>query len=574
MNRKVSIRVYAVIALVMIVAMALPWVVLADNVTNSLDDTVDTVAETMPLNVDGANGSTTLYVIATDRGDGDGDTKQNCNLNGNNKTFTVSVNSSDSSVATVSPTVITFVDCGVPETLSVTPLKEGSTTISLSETSNSTDGTFNLAPATFTVNVTAPTPPNTAPQVSIDGVTGGASYGIGSVPAATCQVTDVEDGNSSFAATLGAITGQLSDYGLGAQTASCSYTDGGGLMASSSVTYSIVDTTDPVITFVSRTAANSFGWNKDAVVVTWSCQDNVAVDSENSILSQTLTAEGADQSAEGTCLDVAGNSASDTQTGINIDKTVPTASASALPTPNANGWNNGNVTVSFSGKDNLSGIDSCDAAVVLSDEGEDQSASGTCTDKAGNVSASATASGINIDKTTPSVALVGGPADGGTYYFGFVPAAPTCSASDALSGLDGSCNVSGYSAVVGNNQTVTASATDKAGNSGSASATYDVLAWTLNGFYQPVDMGGVFNVVKGGSTVPLKFEVFAGPTELTNTSAVKSFVQTKIACDGTAPADDIAGHHNRWHVSSLRHDGRPVHPELADPEAARVSATG
>jgi hypothetical protein len=49
----------------------------------------------------------------------------------------------------------------------------------------------------------------------------------------------------------------------------------------------------------------------------------------------------------------------------------------------------------------------------------------------------------------------------------------------------------------------------------------------------------VFNVVKGGSTVPLKFDVFAGSVERTDVGAVKSFVQTKIACDNTSPADDV-----------------------------------
>ena len=37
----------------------------------------------------------------------------------------------------------------------------------------------------------------------------------------------------------------------------------------------------------------------------------------------------------------------------------------------------------------------------------------------------------------------------------------------------------------------------------------------MSGYYQPVDMNGVWNTVKGGSTVPLKFELFAGTTELT-----------------------------------------------------------
>ncbi len=40
----------------------------------------------------------------------------------------------------------------------------------------------------------------------------------------------------------------------------------------------------------------------------------------------------------------------------------------------------------------------------------------------------------------------------------------------------------------------------------------------MKGFYAPVDVNGVLNTVKGGSTVPLKFEVFAGSTELTDTS--------------------------------------------------------
>jgi hypothetical protein len=154
--------------------------------------------------------------------------------------------------------------------------------------------------------------------------------------------------------------------------------------------------------------------------------------------------------------------------------------------------------------------------------------------------------GINIDKTAPTVSLVGGPANGATYYFGAVPAAPACSASDALSGLDGSCSVSGYSTAVGTH-TVSASATDKAGNSASASATYTVLPWSLAGFYAPVEMNGVYNLVRGGSPVPLKFEVFAGPKELTSTSVVTSFTQTRITCDGSALTGDVE-------ITSLQYD--------------------
>src|SRR5207244_7337039 len=32
--------------------------------------------------------------------------------------------------------------------------------------------------------------------------------------------------------------------------------------------------------------------------------------------------------------------------------------------------------------------------------------------------------------------------------------------------------------------------------------------WHITGFYQPVDMNNVVNTVKGGSTVPLKFNIY------------------------------------------------------------------
>jgi hypothetical protein len=60
--------------------------------------------------------------------------------------------------------------------------------------------------------------------------------------------------------------------------------------------------------------------------------------------------------------------------------------------------------------------------------------------------------------------------------------------------------------------------------------TLTVNAWDLYGFYHPVDMNGVFNTVKGGSTVPLKFEIFAGSTELTDTAYIKSFSSVSVSC--------------------------------------------
>jgi hypothetical protein len=66
--------------------------------------------------------------------------------------------------------------------------------------------------------------------------------------------------------------------------------------------------------------------------------------------------------------------------------------------------------------------------------------------------------------------------------------------------------------------------------------------YTLSGFYRPVDMGGVFNTVKGGSTVPLKFEVFDSATgmEQTDVAVVDRFEVTPIACpNGNPTTDDV-----------------------------------
>jgi hypothetical protein len=100
-----------------------------------------------------------------------------------------------------------------------------------------------------------------------------------------------------------------------------------------------------------------------------------------------------------------------------------------------------------------------------------------------------------------------------------------------------SCSVTGYGATVGSH-TMTATALDRAGNDATATRSYSVLAWTMKGFYSPVDMNGIWNTVKGGSTVPLKWEMFAGSTELTDTSLV-SLDAKQIGCTGGSGEDAV-----------------------------------
>lgn len=274
--------------------------------------------------------------------------------------------------------------------------------------------------------------------------------------------------------------------------------------------------------------------------MTWDCTDLGGSGVVTSPVSQTLTTEGAGQSATGTCTDVAGNTASDTQSSINIDKTAPSVSyTSASGTVGLNGWFTSAVTATFTGTDATSGPTTATQTAISSGEGADVTiGSPAFTDNAGNTTAAGAAThDFKIDLSDPTnVAFVGGPAALASYNFGSVPGAPTCTADDAVSGL-ASCQVSGYSASVGSH-TLTATATDNAGRTATATRFYTVLAWTLSGFYQPVDMNGVWNTVKGGSTVPLKFEVFSGSTELTNTSVVESFKTKSVNCATQSGAED------------------------------------
>jgi hypothetical protein len=390
-RRRRTVVASTAIAAVMVTAVAS-----ADIIRNTVDDSVDAVAEEMPLTLGGANGTTQLLVVPQG-----GDGKPGCNLTGSTS-LGLSVTSSNTAVATVSPSSVTFNSCGDAKTLTVTPVASGTATISVSQTSNNTGGTFNLAPATFTVKV-AP-PPNTAPTISVAGVTGGASYDKGSVPGATCQVTDAEDGNSSFAATLSAVIGDNAADGIGLQTASCSYTDAGGLTVSASETYNIIDPTAPTID-ATRTPTDPDGlngWYTSDVTLAWDVKEPQSPNSlaKTGCADQSITADQAEETYSCSATS-AGGSAGPVDVKIKRDATKPTIGGSASPAANGAGWNNEAVDVTFQCADNLSGVDTCGPGTTLSSEGRDQSVNGTATDFAGN-SDSVTVGNIDIDTSAPN----------------------------------------------------------------------------------------------------------------------------------------------------------------------------
>jgi hypothetical protein len=75
------------------------------------------------------------------------------------------------------------------------------------------------------------------------------------------------------------------------------------------------------------------------------------------------------------------------------------------------------------------------------------------------------------------------------------------------------------------------------------------------GFYQPVD-NRILNGVKGGSTVPMKFELFQSlsGTELKSTSAIKTWFTTKVNCSNAAATGVDAIEEYTTGNTSLRFD--------------------
>ncbi len=115
---------------------------------------------------------------------------------------------------------------------------------------------------------------------------------------------------------------------------------------------------------------------------------------------------------------------------IGADNMPPTISTLVAPVANAEGWHNGDVTVTFTCNDFESGVDTCSSPTTVSTEGTGQTVTGIATDIAGN--SASTNVMLNIDKTPPVLA-VSGPVSGITVTES--PIYITGQMTDALSGV-------------------------------------------------------------------------------------------------------------------------------------------
>jgi hypothetical protein len=190
---------------------------------------------------------------------------------------------------------------------------------------------------------------------------------------------------------------------------------------SASASFTVPDTIPPFISGLAAPAPNTAGWYSGDVTVTFACFD---VDSgiRSCTGPTTLSGDGAGQSVIGTAVDDAGNSATSTVGGINIDTTAPTITPRASRPPDHDGWYTAPVTISFDCADGLSGVAFCTGPVTLSADGRSVLYTSEVFDYAGN--GLAFANTVRIDQTPPTItappAIVSATAAG------------TCTASPAL----------------------------------------------------------------------------------------------------------------------------------------------
>ena len=566
MISKMNRRGGAALAIALAGAVAMPGLALADIVTNNITST----ASGKVLTIQAGSTATVAYSVQN-QNEKSGDTQNSCNpADGTGVQIeALSLPTGTSANKPVATDCATNVAQIVFDVVDTTPVGDYAITHRFTDLG----GGVYTDSANFTLRVTAPPAPPAptdaaAPTTTVtasvpSGGVGGYVSGTWTNETVTVSLSASDDGGSGVKEIRYTTDGTTPSKTSGTVYSEALSFGSDGI---TTIKYAAVDNDGNV------EAVQSFVVKIDKTAPNVTPGDVIEPEWRNSSLSETFTAEDlgsglADVNDASFSLAVSDDSANPTTATTNsrtvtdnagnsttrivsafIDTVAPSIT-NLGPTagPNGQDWYSSPVTNRFSVEDALSGVAPSIASPFAVTTGAQEGAgltvsSGSVSDRAGNTAAAATSGAFNVDLSDPTnVQFVGGPAAGSSHYFGTVPTVPACTADDAVSGI-ASCSVSGHSTSPGTH-TLTATATDVAGRTATATRTYTVLNWNTAGFFSPVDIGKVTNSVKGGSTVPLKFEVFAGAApagELTTLQAIGATLKvTKITCDAAAAIDEI-----------------------------------
>jgi hypothetical protein len=485
-----------------------------------------------------AIGSTTVNCSATDTAGNTG-----------HSSFTVTVHDTIAPVLSL-PAHITAEATGpsgasVTFTASASDLVDGSITPTCDATSgdtfplgdttvdcSATDVAGNTASGSFTITVRD----TTAPAVTVpSNITAEATGPTGAAVTYAASASDLVDGPI----TPTCVPSSGSTFELGTTTVTCSATDDAGNIGSDTFTITVQDTTAPTISGNTDKLLEATGPGGASATFSLSASDLV-----DGPVSVTCDKTSGTTFAIGNTLvscsatDAHGNKATATFTITVRDTTAPAVTVPSNITAEATGPTGAAVTYAASASDLVDGpitptcVPSSGSTFALG------LTTVTCsaTDAHSNTGQNTFTVTVE-DNTAPTLTLPANITLPGTGTSGAI-VTYSASASDLVDGnLAANCTPASGSTFAYGTTTVNCSATDGHGNTATGSFTVTVN-YRLGGFYQPVDMGAVVNTVKNGSTVPLKWEMFAGYTELTDVALV-STLSKQITCGTVLPTDDI-----------------------------------
>ena len=409
----------------------------------------------------------------------------------------------------------------------------GSTTV----TCVASDDSGNTASDSFGISVVD----TTAPILDLpDDMTLEATGPSGAIASFVASASDSVDGPTSVVCT----PSSGSTFSLGTTIVSCESEDNAGNKASGTFSILVQDTTPPELILPSEITEEATGPAGAPVNFVATATD--LVDGDVPVYctpSSGSTFPLGTTSVECTATDDAGNSATGYFDVNVVDTTPPALTLPSDMTLEATGPSGAAASFAATANDLVDGDIPVDCTP---DSGEMFSLGATLvncssTDAAGNT-ASGSFTVTVVDTTPPTLQL---PSDMTVSAESILGATVSFSAT-ASDIVDGSTTVhctpaSGLTFPIGLT-TVSCGSQDNAGNYAEGSFTIKVTV-QATGFYQPVDMNYNVNLVKAGSTVPLKFEVFGNmniaSTEISDVSIVKSLKQKLTSCDPTAPTDEV-----------------------------------
>lgn len=290
-----------------------------------------------------------------------------------------------------------------------------------------------------------------------------------------------------------------------------------------------IDRTRPVVNISRSVPANAYGWNKDAVTVTFEASDPLSGVAGTTSRSTTFTAEGASHLAQAEFSDLAGN-VRVIADNVRIDRTPPLITAARDRAPNAHNWYNASVVVTFTCTDGLSQLETCSSPGTVVAQGANRSSTGVAVDRAGN-QATVVEAGINLDFTPPVVTAVRQTLPDSRGWNG-TPVVVAFNAEDPLSGLNGAASGTVTVSGEGAGQEARLAFGDLAGNSATGAIGGINIDLTAPALTVPADLT-VEATGAAGAVVPAAVVGMATATDSVGTVTVTRFPQGNAFALGT-----------------------------------------